>query len=74
MALTMTRIVIYPSDIIILTNKSESYARKEIQSLKKALNKAKHQKVTIREYCDYYGFDLAEVLAVLANYEIKHAS
>ena len=67
----MTRIVIYPSDIIILTEKSESYARKEIQSLKTALKKQQHQKVTIKEYCQYYGFDMAEVLSVLSKFEIK---
>ncbi len=61
----MNRIVMYPSDIIQLTGKSESYARKEIQNLKKVLNKEKHQKVTIKEYCLYYGFCLEEVLGVL---------
>ena len=70
----MKRIVIYPSDIIILTDKSESYARKEIQNLKKALNKEKHQKVTIKEYCSYYGFNLEEVLGVLSKFEIQKAS
>ncbi|WP_291102580.1 MULTISPECIES: hypothetical protein [unclassified Flavobacterium] len=70
----MTRIVIYPSDIIILTDKSESYARKEIQNLKKALNKEPHQKVTIKEYCRYYGFNLEEVLGVLSKYELQKAS
>jgi len=70
----MTRIVIYPSDIIILTNKSESYARKEIQKLKKALNKKPHQKVTIKEYCDYYGFNLEEVLSVLSKFDLQKAS
>ena len=62
----MKRIVIYPSDIRMITNKSESYARKEIQNLKKALNKEKHQKVTIKEYCCYYGIPEKEVLAVLS--------
>ncbi len=57
----------YPSDVIILTDKSESYARKEIQKLKKALNKEKHQKVTIKEYCQYYGFNLEEVTRVLSK-------
>ncbi len=57
----------YPSDVIILTDKSESYARKEIQKLKKALNKEKHQKVTIKEYCQYYGFNLEEVMRVLSK-------
>ena len=62
----MKRIVIYTSDIIMLTDKSESYARKEIQNLKKALKKEKHQKVTIKEYCCYYGIPEEEVLGVLS--------
>jgi hypothetical protein len=70
----MTRIVIYPSDIIILTNKGESYARKEIQNLKKALHKEKHQKVTIKEYCLYYGFNLEEVLSILSKFDLHKAS
>ena len=61
----------YPSDIMMLTDKSESYARKEIQKLKKALNKEKHQKVTIKEYCHYYGLILEEVLGVLSKRNIR---
>jgi hypothetical protein len=67
----MTRIVIYSADIMQLTDKSESYARKEIQALKKALHKEKHQKVTIKEYCQYYGFNIEEVLAVLSKKHLK---
>ncbi|SHG31116.1 hypothetical protein SAMN05443549_103216 [Flavobacterium fluvii] len=63
----MDRIVIYTSDIMLLTDKSESYARKEIQILKKALNKEKHQKVTIKEYCRYYDFCIEDVLDVLSK-------
>ncbi len=59
------RIIIYPSDIMRLTDKSESYARKEIRGLKRFLNKEMHQKVTITEYCLYYGLTLEEVLGVL---------
>lgn len=69
----MRRIVIYTADIMQLTDKSESYARKEIQTLKKALQKEKHQKVTIREYCQYYGFNIDEVLAVLSKKNLKKA-
>lgn len=69
----MRRIVIYTADIMQLTDKSESYARKEIQILKKALQKEKHQKVTIREYCQYYGFNIDEVLAVLSKKNLKKA-
>lgn len=53
----------------MLTDKSESYARKEIQKLKKALNKEKHQKVTIKEYCQYYALNLEEVMKVLFKQE-----
>ena len=67
----MDRIVIYTADIMHLTDKSESYARKEIQTLKKFLNKEKHQKVTIKEYCQYYGFNLEEVLGVLSKKNLK---
>ena len=67
----MRRIVIYTADIMDLTDKSESYARKEIQKLKKALNKEKHQKVTIKEYCHYYGLILEEVLVVLSKRNIR---
>lgn len=67
----MNRIVMYTSDIRILTDKSESYARKEIQNLKKVLNKEKHQKVTIKEYCNYYGFNIEEVIAVLSKTDLK---
>ena len=63
----MDRILMYTSDIMMLTDKSESYARKEIQKLKKALNKEPHQKVTIKEYCHYYGLILEEVLGVLSK-------
>ena len=70
-SMPMDRIVIYTSDIRLLTDKSESYARKEIQSLKRVLNKEKHQKVTIKEYCQYYGFNIDEVLAVLSKKDLK---
>lgn len=69
----MDRIIIYTSDIRLLTDKSESYARKEIQNLKRVLNKEKHQKVTIKEYCQYYGFNIDEVLAVLSKKDLKKA-
>ena len=39
----MKKLLIYPSDIILLTDKSESYARKEIQKLRVALKKEKAQ-------------------------------
>ena len=67
----MIRIVIYPSDIMALTDKSYSYARKEIQRIKKALNKQNHHKLTIKEYCEYYAFDINEVNTLLGKFERK---
>ena len=65
----MERIVIYPKDIMLLTNKSESYARKEIHRIKKAINKQNYQQLTIKEYCEYYAFDLNEVITVLDKFD-----
>ena len=68
------KIVIYPSDIMLLTEKSESYARKEIQKLRIALKKEKHQKVSIKEYCQYYDFDYNDVLSALEKPAFKKVS
>ncbi|PKP29003.1 MAG: hypothetical protein CVU01_02180 [Bacteroidetes bacterium HGW-Bacteroidetes-18] len=65
------KIVIYPRDIMLLTGKSESYARKEIQRLRVALKKEKHHKVTIKEYCLYYDFDYNDVLNALEKSAFK---
>ncbi|HSQ47153.1 MAG TPA: hypothetical protein VLM44_09570 [Lutibacter sp.] len=70
----MIRIAIYPSDIVLLTNKSERYARRVINDLKRSLNKEKHQIVTIKEYCQYNRLDLDVVIAVLNKFELNKAS
>jgi len=65
----MKRIVIYPTDIMLLTGKSETYARKEIRNIKQALKKQQHQKVTLKEYCHYYGLmqEFEEICQKLQN-------
>ncbi|HEY9220435.1 MAG TPA: hypothetical protein VIO43_02540 [Lutibacter sp.] len=70
----MIRIIIYPSDVQLLTNKSETYARRAIQNLKKSLNREKHQVVTIKEFCHYFGYNVDEVIATLSKYELNKAS
>ena len=70
----MNRIIIYPADIMKITGKSESFARKEIQNLKKALHKEKHQKVTIKEYCCFYDLDIKIVLEILSQSKFKRVS
>ena len=53
----MKRVVIYPKDIMIITGKSERYARYLIQRIKKHLKKEQHQVVSISEFCSYMGLD-----------------
>jgi len=72
--MSIIRLVIYPIDIMKITGKSESNARKVIKSIKTLLKKEKHQKVTIAEYCDYYGFKKNIVEDVLFKSNFVKAS
>ena len=72
--MSIIRLVIYPIDIMKITGKSESNARKVIKSIKTLLKKEKHQKVTIAEYCDYYGFKQNNVEDILFKSNFVKAS
>lgn len=72
--MSIIRLVIYPVDIMKITGKSESNARKVIKSIKTLLKKEKHQKVTIEEYCDYYGFNKNNVEDILFKSNFVKAS
>lgn len=50
---------------------NRSYARKEIKRIKKALNKQDQHMLTIKEYCEYYAFDINEVTTLLDKFERK---
>jgi len=60
------RICIYPKDIMRLTGKSERYGRKLIEKIKVKNAKEEHQFVTIKEFCEYTGIDLTDVIANLS--------
>lgn len=70
----MKKLEIHSSDIMKLNGKSASTARKQIQDVKKSLKKLKHQKVSIKEYCEYFGFDILEVSRLLFGAELKKVS
>jgi hypothetical protein len=57
----VNRICIYPKDIQRITGRSERYGRKLLERIKTHLSKQPHQFVTIEEFCDYSGLQLAEV-------------
>lgn len=57
----LKRAIIYPKDIQRITGKSERYGRLVIQRIKEELKKDDHQLVTVQEFCNYSGVDLATV-------------
>jgi len=59
------RMIIYQHDVQRITGKGERYARKILQSVRKKLNKEKHQVVTIKELCAYLDLEEEEVIAFL---------
>lgn len=61
----MKRISIDASDVAILINRDISTAQKLIRTIKDSLNKKRHQRVTIREFCEYEGFSYDEVFELV---------
>lgn len=57
----MKRAVIYPKDVVLITGKSERYARYLITRIKKHFQKEDHQVVSITEFCAYMGLEISEV-------------
>ncbi|HKL34939.1 MAG TPA: hypothetical protein VJ899_01470 [Salegentibacter sp.] len=51
----MKQICIYPKDAALLMGISVSHARRIIREIKKKHHKARHQYVTIDEFCEYTG-------------------
>ena len=47
--------------VISITGKSERSAQYMINKIKKALNKEKHQAITVKEFCEYHGLNRDEV-------------
>lgn len=57
----MGRLCIYPKEAALLLNISERQAQRIFKAIRTELNKQKHQEVTVREFCEYKGFEEAEV-------------
>ena len=51
------RVIIYPKDVEIITGRKNRTACTLLQNIRKACGKAKHQFITIREFCHYTGID-----------------
>lgn len=59
------RLDLYPGDVKEISLCSTSTAHRRVKQCRDALAKQVHQTLTIREYCDYYGYDYLEVLKQL---------
>ncbi len=59
------RMIIFAQDIMIIHACSASSASRKIKEVKDHLNKADHQEVTIKEYCDYFGLAYEETCEFL---------
>jgi len=51
----MPGIYVQPADLVLLHDFSASQASRTMTLLKDVFNKVNHQKVTVWEYCEYYG-------------------
>ena len=57
----MRRICINTTDVMFITGKSERQSRNIINDIKDHFGKAKHQVVTIKEFCEYLGLEEEEI-------------
>ena len=63
----VTRIIIYPKDIQLITGKSERYGRYLMEKIRIHLGKEKHHLVTVQEFCNYTGIQYEQVVSMLAG-------
>lgn len=62
---TLNRICIYPKDIMLLTGRSERYARTLLRKIKTKLKKEEHQLLTITELSTYFGISQEEICKII---------
>lgn len=63
----MERLCIYPKDIVIITGKSERYARKLLHELKQELGKKPNQFITIKEFSEFAGLNEEEINEIIQD-------
>jgi len=57
----LKRLIIYPKDIMLITGKSERYARYLHKRIKKHFGKEDHQVLSVAEFSQYMGLNADEV-------------
>ena len=61
----LKRICIYPKDIMVITGKSERYARKLLYNAKMELGKKPNQFVTFKEFSEFTGLNEEEINRII---------
>lgn len=61
----LERVCISTKDIMIITGKSERYARNLLQKIRVKLDKKPNQFVTIKEFCEYTGLNEEEINKII---------
>jgi len=61
----MNRIVIYPQDVALITGRSDRYGRMIIKRIKVDLEKEDHHLVTIKEFSEHMGIEIALIESVI---------
>jgi len=55
------RLIVTPQDVMKITGRSDVWCERRLKLIKDVLGKEKHQFVTIKEFCDYEMFNIAEI-------------
>ncbi|MDT8347743.1 MAG: hypothetical protein RQ756_08060 [Flavobacteriaceae bacterium] len=55
------REVIEARDVEVMLDKHKRTAYRVLAKVRKALGKTKDQVITIKEYCEYYGYDYVDI-------------
>jgi len=57
----VTRLIIYPKDVQLITGRSERYGRILLKRIKDHLKKEEHQFISVEEFCSYTGLKYEQV-------------
>ncbi|HNR20444.1 MAG TPA: hypothetical protein PKN75_04860 [Bacteroidia bacterium] len=59
--MSYTPYTICPKDIARIINKSVRTAQRLAYAIKAGLHKPRHHQITVKEFCDFVGYDVGEV-------------
>ncbi|REE24455.1 hypothetical protein DFQ09_104226 [Winogradskyella pacifica] len=70
----MKQLCIYPKEVAVIIGKSQTTAQTLVRTIKDIHGKAKHQALTIREFCNYMDLPYEETFNMINNIPLKQES